>query len=97
MIAARQHLRAFDRWRGSGLRYLLVGLLLLIAYATWQLAFRLNGAPDSAVVVAQCRADYARAYSARDSAIVDQRTPLVSREQAAAAMSCGFLRRVRKR
>ena len=69
-----------------------VGILGLLALALWRLSLSLAGTPDEPVVASWCHQAYARAHRARDSAIVDQQRPIASREQAAAALTCGALR-----
>ena len=47
--------------------------------------------PDD-VAAAECRAAYARAATARDSAMVDRMRPVTSRPQATVAVNCQTLR-----
>jgi hypothetical protein len=78
--------------RTVGLVLGLLALLLVVAagaYRAWRMP---GGVAGEGYAAEECRAAYARARSSADTAAVDARQPVVSREQATAARTCRELR-----
>ena len=82
-----------DRFRDVTEIVVGIAVILTVAYSAWRYWVQRGLAPGDDVSIAWCRADYARARTASDTAVVDLRTPVVRREQAPASLSCGELRR----
>jgi hypothetical protein len=87
-----RNLRTPSVRRTGRLLLALLALLVVIAagaYRVWRIP---GGVVGEDYAAAECRAAYGRAGSAADTAAVDARRPVVSREQATVARTCGELR-----
>jgi hypothetical protein len=88
----------YHQIRSSPARSITTTLVLLVAaVAVAAVLYRQvrmpGGTPGEAAAAEVCRAGYAHAAAAADSAAVDAQRPIVSRGQATVARSCRELRR----
>jgi hypothetical protein len=84
---------SIPRWR-TILRGTLqaTGFAVLLGFAFWYFSYTLRGQPDKPVAASWCRQAYRRAAGRADSARADVQRPIVSRNQATIAATCGTLR-----
>jgi hypothetical protein len=76
------------------LKWIVIGLLALLVLASGLLMKRRSGQFSADWQSAQyCQANYRRAHTSVDSSIVDAQTPVLSRQQASVALSCGAMRK----
>jgi hypothetical protein len=74
-------------------KWAVIGLLVLLVLATGILLSRRSGqSPVDWEAGQLCIANYKRAHTGSDSAIVDAQTPILSRGHASVALSCGTMR-----
>jgi hypothetical protein len=88
----KKRLLAFTlRERGGRILVILTAALVVGLLFWWQGRSPIDPL-DRQAIASFCKADYAKARSASDSAMIDQRSPIVGRRTAAAHITCGQLR-----
>ena len=77
-----------ERWERLGV-VVFVGVVILISALWWRRGLLERAGSQASL----CRADYRRAKTAVDTAMVDQRRPMIDPDLVSVAVSCGELRR----
>ena len=75
-------------------KWMVIGLLALLVLASGFFLSRRSGQSSVDWEAGQfCVANYRRAHTISDSAIVDAQTPILSRGHASVALNCGAMRK----
>jgi hypothetical protein len=71
----------------------ILAVTLVVAVILWGMRGKMFGTTSVAAIAAMCDANYAKARTASDTAVIDAQRPVPDPESAVARVSCGELRR----